>query len=245
MSKNIHSGCYCCGVTPSARMDIDAALDELGMLSSVTESRKQYMQERMRTRSESALITKRQMYPKSHSLPASSASSSYQIVHLDTKYITGFTDTPNPEDMKSSIRQLPQSSTDEVFVDYSKDYRTQQENMDSAAEQRRKMRLKFKREDISARNRRLLARKRAKQPYEVPWRLTQSFQDSLLSRSDDIPESKSNSSSPVKPLNPESLTRSRSLDNIDFSAFFISENRDRQDIDNVASGLKNLNFSDT
>jgi hypothetical protein len=44
MSSNVHSGCYCCGVAPSARMDIDAALDELGMLSSVTESRKQYMQ---------------------------------------------------------------------------------------------------------------------------------------------------------------------------------------------------------
>ena len=199
----------------------------------------------MRTRSESALLTKRSMHPKTHSLPVSSASSSYQIVHLDTTYITGFSDSPNVDSMKPDIRPLSQTSADEVFLDQSKDYRTQNENIESAVEQRRKMRLKFKREDISARNRRILARKRAKQPYEVPWRLTQSFQDGMLTRSEDIPETKSNSSSPVKPLNPESLTRSRSLDNIDFSTFFITENRDRQDIDNVASGIKNLNFSDS
>lgn len=191
------------------------------------------------------MLTKRSMHPKTHSLPVSSASSSYQIVHLDTTYITGFSDSPNVDSMKSDIRPLSQTSADEVFLDQSKDYRTQNENIESAVEQRRKMRLKFKREDISARNRRILARKRAKQPYEVPWRLTQSFQDGMLTRSEDIPETKSNSSSPVKPLNPESLTRSRSLDNIDFSTFFITENRDRQDIDNVASGIKNLNFSDS
>jgi hypothetical protein len=208
--------------------------------------KKSFLQERMRTRSESALLTKRSMHPKTHSLPVSSASSSYQIVHLDTAYITGFTDSPNPDSLKSnSTRQLSQTSTDEVFLDQSKDYRVQNDNIDSAVEQRRKMRLKFKREDISARNRRILARKRAKQPYEVPWRLTQSFQDSMLTRSEDIPETKSNSSSPVKPLNSESLTRSRSLDNIDFSSFFITENRDRQEIDTVASGIKNLNFSDS
>lgn len=245
MAVNVHSGCYCCGVSPSVKMDIDAALDELGMLSTVTESRKQYVQERLRTRSESALLKKHKVNAKTHSLPVSSASSSYQIVHLDTNYITGISDSPNPAELKLDKRHLSQLPNDEVFVDYSKDFRTEPENIDTVVDDRRKMKLKFKREDISARNRRILARKRARQPYEVPWRLTQSFQESILSRQDDVIESKSNSSSPVKPVNPESLTRSRSLDNIDFSAFFITENQDKQDVDKVASGLKNLKFSDS
>lgn len=185
------------------------------------------------------------MHPKTHSLPVSSASSSYQIVHLDPKYITGISDTPNSTEMKSDIKECLQSQSDEVFLDFTKDFRTQTENIESTIDERRKLKLKFKREDISARNRRILARKRAKQPYEVPWRLTQSFQENMLSRQNDVIESKSTSSSPVKPINPDSLTRSRSLDNIDFSAFFVSDNQDRQDVDNVASGLKNLKFSDS
>lgn len=200
----------------------------------------------MRTRSESALITKHQSYPKSHSLPTSSASSSYQIVHIDTNYITGFSDSPKPDCVKDSCSGDTGLSNEEVFVDHAKEYRTPLfDNVESMADKRRKMRLKYRREDINARNRRILSRKRAKQPYEVPWRLTQSFQESLLNRHDDIPESKSNSSSPVKPVNPDTLPRSRSLDNIDFSTFFISENQDRKDIDNVATELKNLNVSDS
>lgn len=198
-------------------------------------------QERMRSRSESALLTKHATHPTSGSLPASMATSSYQIVHLDTKYITGFTDTP--EEIK--LAQVSHESNDNVFIDQSNEYRTQPVNVHSTAEQMRKMRLKFKQQDISARNRRIISRKRAKQPYEVPWRLTQSFQESMLLRDDDIPESKSNASSPIKLVNPESLTRSRSLDNTDFSAFFISENGDRRDIDNVTSDLENLKFSDS
>lgn len=226
-------------------MDIDAALDELGMLSSVTESRRQYLQERMRTRSESALITKKQVHGKSRSLPTSS-SSGYHIVHFDTKYITGFSDTTETGDKQcSSPKHHTLSLDNEALVDQSNKFSSDSENLESLAEQKRTLAVKYKRENVSARNRRILARKRAKQPYEVPWRLTQSFQESLLLRDDDIPESKSTSSSPVKPVNPESLTRSRSLDNIDFSKFFISDSQGRQEVDRVVSELKNLNVSDT
>lgn len=204
-------------------------------------------QERMRTRSESALITQHQLHPMSHSLPVSTSSSSFHIVHIDTKYVTGFSDSAIQS--QSASETCPDASkvvNDDVFLDQSKDYRNPPENLDSTIRRNRKVRLlKNIQEDIAARNRRILARKRAKQPYEVPWRLTQSFQENLLQRQSDIPESKSNSSSPVKPVNAESLTRSRSLDNIDFSSFFISESGDKQDIDNVASGIKNINFSDS
>ncbi|KAL4217743.1 hypothetical protein ACF0H5_022483 [Mactra antiquata] len=247
MAVNLSGGCFCCGGPSTNRMDIDAALDELGMLSTVTESRKQYLQERMRTRSESGLISKHSSYSKSSAIPSSTASSTYQIVHIDTNYVTGFSDQPKQDCVKdSSSIADSEFSNEDVYIDHAKEYRTPPfDNVESMADKRRKMRLKYRREDISARNRRILARKRARQPYEVPWRLTQSFQENLLNRHDDIPESKSNSSSPVKPINPDTLTRSRSLDNIDFSTFFISENADRREIDNVASELKNLNVSDT
>ena len=205
------------------------------------------LQERMRTRSESALITKLPFHSKSQSLPVSSSSSSFHIVHIDTKYVTGFSDSVAQTQSCSDVNPDPAKTVnDDVFLDQSKDYRNPPESLDTSISSNRKMRLlKSKREDITARDRRIMARKRAKQPYEVPWRLTQSFQENLLQRHTDIPESKSNSSSPVKPVNSESLTRSRSLDNIDFSSFFISETRDRQDIDNVASGIRNMNVSDT
>lgn len=44
LNTDKHAGCYCCERVTSAKMDIDSALNELGMLSSVTESRKQYLQ---------------------------------------------------------------------------------------------------------------------------------------------------------------------------------------------------------
>ncbi|KAH3709556.1 uncharacterized protein LOC127858601 [Dreissena polymorpha] len=244
------SQCYCCErVTPSL-MDIDAALNELGMLSSVTDSRRQYLQERGRTRSESAILTKHSSRPKAHSLPVSSSMSNYHILHIDTKYVTGFSDTQtrvNSSNEAGSSHE-PDQRNDEVFVDHSKEYRNPREDIDSSIENNRRtrmMRMKHRQTDFSARSRRMLARKRAQQPYEVPWRLTQSFQEGLLLKPNDPQESKSNSSSPVKPINPESLPRSRSLDNLDFSSFFISGSLERPDIDNVASGIKNLNVSDT
>ena len=212
-------------------------------------------QERGRTRSESALMSKWSLHPKSHSLPVTSASSSYHIVHIDTKYVTGFSGTPDdnganagaPETSTAGATNLSKSpSSDEVFLDHGKDYRKPPEMLDSSVEMKRmRMRKLYSRDNLLARGRRVLARKRAKQPYEVPWRLTQSFQESMLSSRSDAPECKSNSSSPVKPINPESLPRSRSLDNIDFSTFCISESQSRLDIEHVATDLKNLHVTDS
>lgn len=200
----------------------------------------------MRTRSESALMAKQSVRPVSHSLPVST-SSCFHIVHIDTNYVTGF---PSAQKWTSSTSETcpdpTKSVNDDVFLDKSKDYRNPPENLESSVNSNRRMRLlQRKSENVSARNRRILARKRAKQPYEVPWRLTQSFQDSLLLKESDIPESKSNSSSPVKPVSSESLQRSRSLDNIDFSMFSIGETGYHQEIDKVASGIKDMNVSDS
>ena len=190
----------------------------------------------MRTRSESALMAKHQLQPKSQSLPASTFSSQYQIVHIDTKYVTGFSD--NQDSLEKKGESPPETSGDDVFVDGMKNYRNPPENLEISIADRRCRLKSFYRENVSARNRRILARKRARQPYEVPWRLTQSFQESdLLSNREEVPESKSNSSSPVKAYSSDSLPRSRSLDNLDFSSFCISE---KHDLDKVASGLKNL-----
>lgn len=233
------SGCYCCRKTAS-RMDIDMALDELGMLSTITESRKQYLHERSRTRSEGSLAVKNKV--NSGSLGGSSA---YQIVQIDRNFVTGFSDSLKVSDTKIKS-EVPALNTlinkDEVFVDPRKNDVSPPEEVEPRVESRRKYRC----ENIHSRNRRILARKRSLQPYEVPWRLTQSFQESdLLSRGQEISESKSNSSSPVKSFSEETLPRSRSLNNLDFSSFFISESGEKSDMEAVSRCMKNLNMSDS
>ena len=234
------SGCYCCRQT-AAKMDIDMALDELGMLSTITESRKQYLHERSRTRSEGSLTAKNKLNSATQG-----GSNAYQIVHIDRNFVTGFSDSMKVSDtkLKPDVNTPLDSviNTDEVFVDPRKNNVSPPEEVESRVESRRKYRC----ENVSSRNRRILARKRSLQPYEVPWRLTQSFQESdLMSRGQEITESKSNSSSPVKSYSEETLPRSRSLDNLDFSSFFISETGERADIEAVSRCMKNLNMSDS
>jgi hypothetical protein len=71
-----YDSCYCCKNTKQA-MDIDTALDDLGMLSTITNSRKQYLRERIRTRSETA-----------HS---DTSARSLHIVRLDKNYVNDIT----------------------------------------------------------------------------------------------------------------------------------------------------------
>ena len=217
------------------------ALDELGMLSTITESRKQYLHERSRTRSEGSLGVKNKL--NSGTVGNSNA---YQIVQIDRNFITGFSDSMKVSDTKLKSEGEPPLHTvinsDDVFVDPRKNNTSPPEEVEVRIESRRKYRC----ENVLSRNRRILARKRSLQPYEVPWRLTQSFQESdLLSRRQEISESKSNSSSPVKCYSEETLPRSRSLDNLDFSSFFISESGEKPDMEVVSRCMKNLNMSDS
>ena len=235
------SGCYCCR-KPSTKMDIDMALDELGMLSTITESRKQYLHERSRTRSEGSLVVKNKL--NSATIGNSNA---YHIVQIDRNFVTGFSDSMKVSDtkLKSELEldpPLPVVNSDDVFVDPRRSSTSPPEEVEVRIESRRKYRC----ETVSSRNRRILARKRSLQPYEVPWRLTQSFQESdLLSCRQEISESKSNSSSPVKSFSEDSLPRSRSLDNLDFSSFFISDSGEKSDMEAVSRCMKNLNMSDS
>ena len=215
------------------------ALDELGMLSTITESRKQYLHERSRTRSEGSLSMKNKL--NSGVLGGSNA---YQIVQIDRNFVTGFSDSLKVSDtnLKSDTPALESViNTGEVTLDPRETNTSPPEEVDSRVEIRRKYR-----EIIPSRNRRILARKRSLQPYEVPWRLTQSFQESdLLSRGQEITESKSNSASPVKSFSEDSLPRSRSLDNLDFSSFFNKTDSGERDVEAVSRCMKNLNMSDS
>lgn len=215
------------------------ALDELGMLSTITESRKQYLHERGRTRSEGSLAMKNKL--DSGVLGGSNA---YQIVQIDRNFVTGFSDSMKISDtkIKSDTPALESViNSGEVTIDPRETNVSPPEEVEPRVDIRRKYRC----ENISSRNRRILARKRSLQPYEVPWRLTQSFQESdLQTRGQEISESKSNSASPVKSFSEEMLPRSRSLDNLDFSSFFKSDLAEK-DVEAVSRCMKNLNMSDS
>ena len=216
------------------------ALDELGMLSTITESRKQYLHERSRTRSEGSLSMKNKL--NSGVLGGSNA---YQIVQIDRNFVTGFSDSLKISDtnIRTDTPALESViNTGEVTLDPRETNTSPPEEVDPRVESRRKYRC----ETIPSRNRRILARKRSLQPYEVPWRLTQSVQEcDLLSRGQEITESKSNSASPVKSLSEDTLPRSRSLDNLDFSTFFKTDSSGERDVEAVSQCMKNLNMSDS
>lgn len=74
------SGCYCCNPVP-AGMDVDSALHELGMISSVTNSRREYLRERNR-------------HTRAKELTQSSR---FKIVQIDPTYVTGFSSSTSTD----------------------------------------------------------------------------------------------------------------------------------------------------
>ncbi|KAL3889916.1 hypothetical protein ACJMK2_002234 [Sinanodonta woodiana] len=239
MALHVKQACYCCS-RHSNKMDIDSALNELGMLSTITESRKQYLQERNRTRSESSLTSKEKLAPLSPNR--------YQIIHIDKKYVTGISDFVNSNAQCSTG---PQNSFDigrslessPPVADFVSSYSKLPNLLES--EIQRKLMSKIR----HAKSRRF------RKPYAVPWRLYHSFQESDLHKlrvSDtDTKLSKSNSTSPVKPMSDISLPRSRSFDNLNLDLVklkltdMFDKNSDKLEIDKMSQDMNHLHVSDS
>lgn len=246
MSHHSHPG-ECCRYRTT--LEIDAALNELGMLSTVPECRKQYLRDHNRTKSESSTANP----------PHRSRSQEpFKILHIEPAYITGFsverTVTPNSKIYGSSslFRAL---KTSEKNLDLGK-YRTNVGDVESEAKNRRTTKSRLSRSQ------------RFKKPYEVPWRLYHSFSGvsnvNIEQTMAENCQSKSNTSSPAKPSNEcRTLTRSRSLENLDISQLRISDlnlskffdndssNREsaeiiprQSEIENVSQNLQNLQVVD-
>lgn len=223
------SSCYCCKNTKQA-MDIDTALDDLGMLSTITNSRKQYLRERIRTRSETA-----------HS---DTSARSLHIVRLDKNYVNDITSgtfgTFYPSiDPGSDISVDPNSPSSSLMSNNHNKYRDSPSIVKSS--------------QPKCIRRSLLRKNRYKKPYEVPWRLTNQT-ETVMQHDDNFPVlSKSNSESPIKgvPIN-EHLTRSRSLENVELACTKLLEifekvpdAKEKQEMENVSKNLENMHVSDT
>ena len=152
------NSCYCClrPSTPAVGMDIDAALMELGMLSSVTDSRQQYLAERSRprVRQVSEPSTSTSLEPDAASLtsacmtPTNSPNKgTYQIVQLNPQFVTSLSSGINAIEMTRS------ASKDSI--DFGTRY--SQESLDRESKSNRLSRNKVSR------------LRRFRKPYEVPW----------------------------------------------------------------------------
>lgn len=219
------ASCYCCKKTGN-EMDVDSALDELGMLSSVTNSRKQYLRERMRTRSEPT------------------ESRSLHILQIDKSYVSDissgtfgtFYPTLDPGENIVVDPNSPSSSRTVNNDPY--------QDTPTSSIPRAKMKL-IKRS--------LVRKNRYKKPYEVPWRLSNSMPETVIHHEESVPGlSKSNSESPIKGVKVnENLTRSRSLENIELARTRLLEifekvpdAKEKQELENVSRNLENMHVYD-
>ena len=232
-------------------MDVDAALNELGMLSSVTEIRKQYVAaERNRRRarqisepSTSTLTVANNVGMTPSNSPDKGNHSGYQVIKLNPHFVTS---------LSSGLSQLEVTRPPVAHTAVSLGSQYNHDSLEREARNRRMSRMKVSRYH------------RFKKPYELPW-LSQrhsidvcysgdSFSndnsnDSAVSddkpgcstptvntatnmclfstpektRPKEKPCSTSNTGSPEKTLNQSAVARSKSLDDLDFSKLRLAE----------------------
>ncbi|XP_064652884.1 uncharacterized protein LOC135503300 [Lineus longissimus] len=160
-------GCYCCVRPTATSMDLDTALNELGMLSTVTESRHQYLREsRSRAKSESE--------KESVSNVAASGCSSqeqdvvpggYQVLKMNPKYIVGLTSSPKQDIFHSRGRSMsaPVSTASTDLGFFSRAGKFSKNSMEVERKTSRVARVKLSRI------------RRYQQPYNLPWWLNKSL----------------------------------------------------------------------
>ncbi|CAH1773166.1 unnamed protein product [Owenia fusiformis] len=264
--------CYCCSRYQGLQRDImpmnlDSALNELGMLSSVTESRKQYLSERNRNhnRSKSEQGTSSSQLPdtgdnamsSTGSESSNSLSKGYQIVKINPQYVTSLNSGNRP--MK--IEQIGSKKDPGHSICHGRKFMP--DSLESEARGSRLTRVKFSRI------------KRFKKPYDVPWRFsfdyanltspdmgeglnsssptsTNARESPSLSSIHASPtkfavRSTSNSNTPEKKQNGRdrgSLVRSRSLDDLDLSKLNLMDKQynvqESKEIEKMSQNFLNL-----
>ena len=255
-------------------MDVDGALRELGMLSSVTDSRRQYLKEKQEQVKGRTDTYQKALSPQSEtdmnsitqgvaSLGDSSNSvelsirspiSGYQILTMNTNFVTGLTAPSTP-----SFPQIDMSPSESR---YSSGVKFQCDYLDTEARTSRQARMRLNR------------LKRFHKPYEVPWRLALESRSSVnVSRrqSQTSPDlqvtpdrtftfdkcrSNSNSSTPEKSSHSHvkvdtKVYRSRSLDDLkSFQNLKLSdcENskfvKDSKEIENMSNFMNKLSVEE-
>lgn len=221
------SGCYCCNPVP-AGMDVDSALHELGLISSVTNSRREYLRERNR-------------HTRAKELTQSSR---FKIVQIDPTYVTGFSSSTST-DPGSPFTSDKDSNRSAHSIEFGTGYRDPEEE----ANIRRNMKCRITRMS------RLRAGRyqRFRKPYEVPWRINQSLPETEMRQTEnEYLLSKSNSASPIKAPSETSLTRSRSLGNLDIAKLSLNDflekkisPAEKEEMEKVSNHLENLHVTES
>ncbi|XP_071109595.1 uncharacterized protein [Haliotis cracherodii] len=225
------NSCYCCCQTSSNMMDIDSALNELGMLSSVTESRRQFLRERSRTKSEGSVHVSRS---------SPNLANGFQILQIDTNYVTGFS-AVSPVASSPASGSLIQRQENQERIRFNSGYRDVEDSLEVEARNNRLSRIKLARA------------RRFRKPYNVPGRLYHSMQESdfSLEEGSESRHSKSNATSPTKPNAGTCLTRSRSLDNLESARLKLAElfesepsPEEKQALEQVSREMENLQVNE-
>ena len=255
------SQCYCCGTALSHGLDIDAALNELGMLSTAAEGQREFQrdrQHRQRYVSEPAGLST-SVCPTPATSPARP---SYQVVQLNTQYVT---------DVSTGS---PPKLTDQHSLDLqSLNFKFDKDGPPAAC--RLEFGDKFSKENLEAESQRgRLARlklsrmKRFQRPYDLPWKHKMERHYTERSYSLNVPitnllstpertrladkECNSNSTTPEKPTSSSFCTvpRSKSLDELDFAKLHLAEAenhsfiQEKRDIETVSQHLKDLHVNE-
>lgn len=259
-------GCDFCAKLPETDgMDLDSALHELGMLSSITDSRKQFLQERKKSTSEPSTslpfnepmprpFNEPVMIPFNEPIP-NFQGRGFHILQVDPNYVTGFsadlpvTMTTSKSDSSFDVNvssKIPCSDETTPVLDPKKKGCFCQNDSCCLSDCTPKPHRKMMRHSLLRKGR----YKRYLKPYEVPWRLHNSLPEAEMHSQE---HSRSNGSSPVKAPNGGPLTRSRSLNNLEaararladiFEEPHFSNSADRQEIEKVSQRIENLHFAE-
>ncbi|KAK2190931.1 hypothetical protein NP493_64g01045 [Ridgeia piscesae] len=267
-NMEVREPCFCCQPPPlptrSQSVALDSALNELGMLSTVTDSRRQFL-----------LETRRR--DRSHSEPSQDALScvtplnspvkgGYQIVQLNTSYVVGVSRKVTTDG--NSAMKDPQCDHYAAceFLNFGEHYF--QEATKYEARTNRLARIKFARSS-----------RRFKKPYEVPWHNHMDAHCHLAGTTQTRPASSSNlvglsgekpymvaSGSGSNPSTPEktpgatmlcmppiaaTVTRSKSLDELDFAQLRLNSEKEncsfvleRKEIERMSQNFLHLQVNE-
>ena len=239
----VREPCFCCQPSqPSASGTLDSALNELGMLSTVTDSRRQFLLE---TKQRDRSISEPSQDALACVTPLNSpVKGGYHIVQLNTSYVVGVTRIPTV-DCDQATHTLHEPRRDHCMayecLKFGEEY--YQDATEYEARTNRMARIKFGR-----------STRRFKRPYELPWHNRAEDQSCHLAvTSQTRPASSSNlvglggetacvvagSSNPCTPekapggsvatLMPpiaSTVTRSKSLDELDFAQLRLNSEND-------------------
>ncbi|KAI0207329.1 hypothetical protein LSAT2_007994 [Lamellibrachia satsuma] len=262
----VREPCFCCHPPPplpqrSPSVTLDSALNELGMLSTVTDSRRQFLLE---TKRRDRSLSEPSQDALSCVTPLNSpVKGGYQIVQLNTSYVVGV----SRKLTTGAAKQEPQRDHYAAceFLNFGEQYF--QDATEYEARTNRLARIRFARSS-----------RRFKKPYEIPWHNHIEDQQCFLagtsqtrpasssnlvglsgekpcmvtgSSNPGTPEKTSADATSYRPPLAATVTRSKSLDELDFAQLRLNSEKDncnfvleRKEIERMSQNFLHLQVNE-